>query len=133
MGDNLSLINLGKDRLVKTVTAGWEHTCALLDNDTVKCCGIGINGRLGQGNKDDLGDNRNEMAKLQAIKFGDGRTVRAIVTGNRHNCVLLGDNTVKCWGQGEHGQLGHGNGNDLGDESNEMGNDLSTVTLGFSP
>ena len=132
MGDDLPAVNLG-GRKAKAISAGWEHTCALLDDDTVKCWGIGINGRLGQGSGSDLGDKSGSMAKLKAIDFGNGRTVRAIVTGNRHNCVLLDNNTVKCWGQGADGQLGSGNTDDLGDEPDEMGDKLPAVDLGFSP
>ena len=39
LGDNLPFINLGSGRSAKAIGAGSEHTCALLDNNEVKCFG----------------------------------------------------------------------------------------------
>ena len=35
--------------------------------------------------------------------------VAAVDTGNNHSCALLRSGSVRCWGQGADGQLGHGN------------------------
>ncbi|KAJ1472094.1 hypothetical protein T484DRAFT_1841695, partial [Baffinella frigidus] len=35
-----------------TVTDGWYHTCAILDDATVKCWGYNANGELGYGDTD---------------------------------------------------------------------------------
>ncbi|HEY0713187.1 MAG TPA: hypothetical protein VGF45_10975, partial [Polyangia bacterium] len=42
-------------------------------------------------------------------------SVVQLVTGHNHNCVLLSDGTVRCWGDNRNGQLGNG----------EFGNDRS--------
>ena len=39
MGDNLAPINLGSGRTARQVVTGGKFTCALLDNDSVKCWG----------------------------------------------------------------------------------------------
>ena len=39
MGDNLFIINLGSGKTAKAISAGYYHTCVLLDNDQVKCFG----------------------------------------------------------------------------------------------
>lgn len=61
MGDNLLPIALGASRTAKQIVANTFHTCALLDNNSIKCWGFGGNGRLGQGNTNYLGDGPNEM------------------------------------------------------------------------
>ncbi|MFN3198297.1 MAG: fibrinogen-like YCDxxxxGGGW domain-containing protein [Bradymonadia bacterium] len=45
-------------------------------------------------------------------------------------CALFDDGQVKCWGDNGHGSLGLGDGNDRGDNVNEMGNNLPYVDLG---
>ena len=130
MGDNLKAVDLGDGRTAKAISAGGQHTCAILDDDTVKCWGGGR--FIGQGNKDeDLGDELNEMGdKLPIVDLGDGRTAKAISAGFWHTCAILDDDTAKCWGDGEHGKLGHGSDNDLGDDEDEMGDKLPVVNLG---
>ena len=131
MGDKLPAVNLGTGRTAKAISAGATLTCAILDDDTAKCWGSGSNGQLGVGNKDNLGDSSGEMEKLQAINFGEGRTVKSIAAGGFHACALLDSNSVKCWGLGSYGQLGNGKTNKLGDSENETVDKLPTVDLGF--
>ncbi|NDE18813.1 hypothetical protein EBZ80_28310, partial [bacterium] len=33
--------------------------------------------------------------------------VSSIATGGGQTCAVLTDNTVKCWGRNDYGQLGH--------------------------
>ncbi|HIG25022.1 MAG TPA: hypothetical protein EYQ49_03870, partial [Acidimicrobiia bacterium] len=58
MGDNLPAINLGTGRTATQIVAGFYHTCALLDDATIKCWGLNSNGQLGYGGVmfDSLGD-----------------------------------------------------------------------------
>jgi hypothetical protein len=37
MGDNLDYVDLGTGKTVKAITARGGHTCAILQDDTVKC------------------------------------------------------------------------------------------------
>jgi alpha-tubulin suppressor-like RCC1 family protein len=125
-------IDLGSDRTALAISAGDAHTCAILDNATLKCWGSGGNGRLGSGATNNLGDGANEMGNsLAVIDVGSGRTVRAITAGFAHTCAVLDNATVKCWGNGGYGKLGYGNQNDLGDGANEMGTNLAAVSLGI--
>lgn len=39
LGDNLEAVNLGTNRTAIAVSAGIYHTCAILDDSTVKCWG----------------------------------------------------------------------------------------------
>ena len=131
MGDNLSPIDLGSGRTAKSVASGFDHTCVLLDNDTVKCFGKNTNGQLGQGHTRNLGDDEGEMGNnLPAINLGTGRIGTSISVGVSHTCALLDNDSVKCWGSGAYGMLGQGHTNDIGDDADEMGNNLPTVDLG---
>jgi len=56
MGDNtgemaqLTGINLGTGRTATAIAAGYSHSCALLDNASVKCWGRNAFGNLGIDN-----------------------------------------------------------------------------------
>lgn len=49
MGDYLPAVNLGTGRKAVEVSIGSTHTCAVLDDGTVKCWGRNERGELGQG------------------------------------------------------------------------------------
>ena len=124
-------IDLGSGRTALALSAGDAHTCAILDNATIKCWGSGSNGRLGSGATNNLGDGAGEMGNsLGIVDVGAGRTARAISAGIAHTCAVLDNATVKCWGNGGYGKLGYENQNDLGDGAGEMGNNLAAVSLG---
>lgn len=131
LGDTLAVVDLGTGRTVKQVSAGIEHTCALLDDSTVKCWGRANEGQLGYGNRNDLGDGPGEMGDvLQAVDLETGRTAKQIAAGGVQTCAILDTDQVKCWGAGFVGRLGYGNQNYLGDGPGEMGNNLPNVDLG---
>ena len=131
MDDNLAAIDLGSGRTATAISAGYYHTCALLDNSSVKCWGFNSSGQLGQGSTSTLGDGSSEMGdNLASIDLGSGRTATAIATGYVHTCALLDNASVKCWGYNEYGQLGQGSTSNLGDGSSEMGDNLAAIDLG---
>ena len=95
-----------------------SYTCALLENDKIKCWGTNDVGQLGLGHKDTLGDEMEEMGdalpyvdlgsasntkhKAQAIAFGSiGKHTCAILKNGRFN-----HGPVKCWGAGHKDTLG---------------------------
>jgi alpha-tubulin suppressor-like RCC1 family protein len=124
-------IDFGSDHTALAISAGDAHTCAILDNATIKCWGAGGNGRLGSGATTNLGDGAGEMGiSLGIVDVGAGRTVRAISAGIAHTCAVLDNATVKCWGNGGSGKLGYENQDDIGDTNTEMGLNLAAVALG---
>jgi len=130
MGDNLTIVDLGTGRTATAIAATWQHTCVILDNASVKCWGEGGNGRLGLGDTNDIGDGPNEMGdNLSTVDLGTGRTATAISLRSSHTCALLDNAAVKCWGSAESGLLGQGHGNDIGDDANEMGDNLPAIDL----
>ncbi|QSQ17869.1 Ig-like domain-containing protein [Myxococcus landrumensis] len=131
MGDALPRVNLGTGRTAKALAAGAVHTCALLDDDSVKCWGTSSRGQLGLGYFAQLGDGPGEMGDaLASMRLGTGRTAKALATREFSTCALLDDGSVKCWGSNDHGQLGLGDSQNRGDGPEEMGDALPSVLLG---
>jgi len=131
MGDSLPSVNLGTGKTAVAITAGFGHSCALLNDGSVKCWGDNGYGQLGLGDTADRGDQSNEMGNnLPAVSLGAGKTAVAISAGHDHTCALLNDSHVKCWGYNGFGQLGVGDAANRGDAPNEMGDSLPAVSLG---
>ena len=130
MGSNLGFVELGTGRTATAIASGRYHTCAILDNASVKCWGSNNNGQLGIGDTVTRGDNANEMGdNLTIVGLGTGRTATAISASREHTCVILDDASVKCCGRGVSGRLGQGNSDNLGDNANEMGDNLPAIDL----
>ncbi len=132
LGDDETLeaigpVNLGAGRSARAISAGNGHTCALLDDASVRCWGFGGSGRLGYANTNDIGDNEPPGA-AGPVDHGPGRSARAISAGDAHSCALLDDGSVRCWGFGGSGRLGYANTNDIGD--NESPGEVGPVDLG---
>ena len=109
-------VNLGAGRTAVAISAGGAHTCAILDNGSVRCWGFGANGQLGYGNPFNVGDSpTNTPDQVGAVDLGLGRTATAISAGSRHTCAILDNGSLLCWGYGRNGRLGYGNANDVGD------------------
>lgn len=132
MGDSLPVVNLGTNRTALELSASLFHTCARLDNGSVKCWGAGNFGQLGLGDNTIRGNEPGEMGDaLPAVNLGTGRTALDIETNSEHTCARLDNNTVKCWGYNNTGQLGLGDNNNRGDGPGEMGDALPVVDLGI--
>ena len=86
---SLSAVNLGTGRTATAIAAGYYHTCAVLDNASVKCWGRNNAGQLGIDSTATIGDSSGEMASLTGINLGTGRTATAIELGYFHSCALL--------------------------------------------
>jgi len=131
MGKSLPTVALGSGRTAVGLAAGDLHSCALLDNGTVKCWGFNDDGQLGLGDTNDRGTDPSEMGNiLPAVALGTGRTAVGLVAGGRHTCALLDNGAVKCWGNNTYGQLGLGDANRRGDAPSTMGDALPAVAFG---
>ena len=71
------------------VSAGGQHTCALLKDGTVRCWGSNSNGQLGNGTTSAPGP------PTAVVGLGGAVQVSA---GASHTCARLEDGTVRCWG-----------------------------------
>lgn len=83
----------------KGLGLGYGHSCALLEDETVKCWGGNNYGQLGLTG----GDKATPGALVHQIKGAV-----AVDAGYWHSCALLKDGTVRCWGNNQHSQLGVG-------------------------
>lgn len=82
------------------ISAGRDHTCAILTAGGMKCWGDNSFGQLGD----------NTVVRRLAPTFVAGLSsnlirVNAISAGKNHTCAVLSVGT-KCWGENEFGQVG---------------------------
>lgn len=82
------------------VTAGAQHTCALVGAGAAYCWGAGGNGRLG---------NNSSASSRVPVSVSGATGLTRISAGGQHTCGVLGSGVVKCWGNNTYGQLGDGN------------------------
>ncbi|MDH3754110.1 MAG: hypothetical protein OEU32_09595 [Acidimicrobiia bacterium] len=120
-------VDLGAGRTAVAIAAGGGHSCAVLDDGSVRCWGNASSGKLGYGNTTNIGDNETP-GSVGPVDLGAGRTAVAITVGDDHTCALLDDASVRCWGESTGGRLGHGNQDDIGD--NELPSSVGPVDLG---
>jgi alpha-tubulin suppressor-like RCC1 family protein len=96
----------------KQIAVGFSHTCALLDNGTVRCWGMG-GGALGYGHTETIGD---DEAPASAGDVDVGGAVSQVSAGNSVTCVLLTTGGLRCFGVNFYGRLGYGNLDNVGDD-----------------
>lgn len=108
---NINPVDVGAE--VLEISAGKFHTCALLEGGKLKCWGRNQAGQLGQAHTDNIGDNEHP-ANIEPIAVGD--EVVAVSAGRSHTCALLPGGRARCWGWNEHGQLGLGHTDNIGDD-----------------
>ncbi len=106
-------VNLGRG--ARAISAGRQHTCALLDDGSLRCWGRNQFGQLGYGRTDSIGDDE-PPASAGAVDLGPGRTAVAVAAGAAQTCALLDDAGVRCWGYGSNGRLGYCNEATIGDD-----------------
>jgi alpha-tubulin suppressor-like RCC1 family protein len=118
MGGNLQSVNLGSGRTAVAISAGYLHTCALLDNGSAKCWGDNSSGELGTGDGIDYGGlpggsptegETRSMTQNPGVVAPAGRTFVAISSGYAGNCAVLDNGTMSCWGDGISGRFADAN------------------------
>lgn len=99
---------------VEEIATGYVHTCAVFGSEhQVYCWGESFFGRLG----DNGTHNQKVPVKVYNGYDKDGypieeqenlwlRNVKQLSLGSNYSCALLDDDTAKCWGNNQLGQLG---------------------------
>ncbi|MDA8690602.1 putative Ig domain-containing protein, partial [Euryarchaeota archaeon] len=95
-------VNLGTGRTAVSVSAGYTHTCAILDDGSLKCWGQGSSYRLG------IGYSSSNHNTPQLVNLGTGRTAVSVSAGYQHSCAIYDDESLNCWGYNNYGQFGIG-------------------------
>ena len=80
------------------ITAGEEHTCALLRSGSVQCWGRNDEGELGNGTI---------RSSSVPVRVRTISTATHVAAGIRFTCALLSDGAMRCWGDDRYGQLGN--------------------------
>ncbi len=79
------------------ISVGAYHSCALLEDNSIKCWGENDYGQLGDNTATD---------KYSPVSVVGISNAVAIELGMYHSCALLSNHTIKCWGYNGYGQLG---------------------------
>ncbi len=133
MGDNLNYVDLGTSKTAKDIELQGDSSCAILNDDTVKCWGYNGYGNLGQGSTATRGDGAGEMGDvLVTVNLGTGRTAQKLYGGINQMCAKLDNNDVKCWGRNDTAQLAQGHRFDIGESALSLGDNLDPINLSSS-
>ncbi|WP_100793407.1 RCC1 domain-containing protein [Nannocystis exedens] len=98
---------------VVALAGGQGHTCALVSGGKVRCWGWNVDGQLGYGHTQNVGDDEKPAA---AGDIDLGAEAVDLAVGSRHNCALTVGGKVRCWGKDDKGVLGYGDGQSIGDD-----------------
>ncbi|MEI6623626.1 MAG: hypothetical protein WCP28_17180 [Actinomycetes bacterium] len=90
---------VGLPPAVGAISAGTDFTCATSAAGAARCWGSNATGRLGTGAL------RPTKSTKPVLVAGLGTGVTSLSAGNAFACAVVGG-SVKCWGQGNHGELG---------------------------
>lgn len=96
-------IQLGSGKKARSISVNYSHSCALLNDSSIKCWGQNNFGQLGYGDTVKRG-----VPPEVGINLGAGQRAVAIATGFAHTCAIREDGGVVCWGSNASGQLGYG-------------------------
>jgi alpha-tubulin suppressor-like RCC1 family protein len=87
------------------IAAALNHTCASDTTGRSRCWGEDASGQLGAGTMIP------PTATPQPV--AGGLTAAAIAAGRAHTCATGTDARIRCWGDGDAGQLGTGTASDV--------------------
>jgi alpha-tubulin suppressor-like RCC1 family protein len=132
MGDDetvseMSSISLGERAIA--VAAGFAHSCAVTEQGNLFCWGANEAGQLGYGDTADYGLLPGERPDARGPVPLGARAI-GVAAGAKHTCALLEGGDVLCWGRGESGQTGRGDGLSWGDTPQRLPATGKRVSLG---
>ena len=88
---------------VTGIYGGGQHQCARIGSAELKCWGANVKSQI------DASSTYSTPTPTAISGLVTGSvTISSVALGERHTCVGLSDNTMKCWGDNNLGQLGRG-------------------------
>jgi alpha-tubulin suppressor-like RCC1 family protein len=91
----------GLDQKAVDIALGIAHTCALMQDMTLRCWGNNLYGQLGDGTTYEHW--------LPVVTRGLGGSATDLTAGGYQSCARLSNaDAVQCWGYNQSGQLGDG-------------------------
>ena len=88
---------IGLSSGVIQVSAGLNHTCAVLQNETMRCWGVDMLAEFGASPKTYLVPTDFDVA---------GKSIKQVSVGGSHSCATTADGEAWCWGASALGRLG---------------------------
>ena len=82
----------------RSLSAHWQHACAVLTDGSVVCWGSNTSGQLGDGTT---------PSRAQPVAVPGLTNIVAVATGLSHSCAMIAGG-IRCWGDNSQGQLGSG-------------------------
>ncbi len=76
----------------KTISTGYEHSCAIADNNQSYCWGRNNIGQLGNGANDD------QLTPTQIYNPSGVSSWKSISAGSIHSCAIADNDQLYCWG-----------------------------------
>ncbi|MFH1728871.1 MAG: hypothetical protein ABIA04_10705 [Pseudomonadota bacterium] len=111
--------------------AAGVHSCIILDDHRLICSGYSEVGALGTEHT------YGNYPTMEAVDVGASYYVTEVFLGQTSNtCAILYnsntgiEDTLKCWGANDYGQLGQGNTTNVGNMTGDMGDNLLPINLG---
>ncbi|MEM9489572.1 MAG: hypothetical protein AAGC55_10535 [Myxococcota bacterium] len=98
------------------IQLGSAHGCGMTSQGGVQCWGRDYRGQLGDGaretnfmasSEDCAGTLVDDTPELPRDVIGLRGGVKLVRAGAEHNCAIMDNGTVKCWGSNRLGQLGY--------------------------
>ena len=89
---------------VTQLAVGRRHACIVHSDESVWCWGKDQKSQSGAL----LWNDAATPVQVQGLSGG----ALDVAAGEEHNCAVLTDGTVACWGENDHGQLGDGSTSD---------------------
>jgi cysteine-rich repeat protein len=133
IGDDETLEGLAKVELIapaNEIGLGVLQTCARVSGQ-LRCWGGGAYGALGIAVVTNVGDNELPL-DVPAVMLGGEPVVLAI--GGYHGCAILATGKLRCWGRNDTGQLGLGNGANIGDNEHPIAvPEVDAISPNFPP
>ncbi|HET9048182.1 MAG TPA: hypothetical protein VFN29_04370 [Chiayiivirga sp.] len=105
------------------ISAGGLHTCAVMNDQSVRCWGGNDEGQLGLDDYD---------THLVPIVLADPTDAIDIDLGDVHSCAIVSTGTVLCWGGSSEGQIGSSSGEAFPVvPADTWGLDFNAISAGF--